>query len=537
MIPYPYQQEALDALHGYVCEKTTNPCVVIPTGGGKSALIGWSIQKWKESCPWFRCIILAHRKELIEQNANELRSFLHGGDIGIYSAALDRRDYDSSILFASIDSVYNRAGDFPPWDVIMVDEAHRIPPSGEGKYRTFINESRRFNPGLRVIGWTATPFRMGCGEICYKDHILNEVCYEANVANLIRDGYLCKLRSKVGITQPDLSEVKRNSGGDYITNSLSKATNADVLVGSAVAEAVRIIKAENRKAIVFFAVDVAHCVKVSNELRRHGIVAPPITAKTTQLERDRIVREFKDGRLRAICNVNVFSEGFNARHVDCIVLLRPTLSAGLYSQMVGRGLRVHPSKRDCLVLDFAQCIETHGPIDLLNGGPCVLATCCNCRESFSRAVGACPICGWIIPKQEIERLDRIERERRMHGVKASDRSILASEPETFRVDSIQVSRHCKDGSPDSLRVQYRCGLTTFREWVCLDHDGSAGEIGQAWWRKRWPLKRGDRMSVDSALASLLLSQELLDWTSSITVRRAGKYMEVVGYNQEVANVG
>ena len=112
MQPRPYQQAALDALHRHICEKETNPCVVIPTGGGKSALIGWAIQRWKETCPWFRCIILAHRKELIEQNADELRGFLPGGDIGLFSAALDRRDYDSSILFASIDSVYRRAGEF-----------------------------------------------------------------------------------------------------------------------------------------------------------------------------------------------------------------------------------------------------------------------------------------------------------------------------------------------------------------------------------------------------------------------------------------
>jgi DNA repair protein RadD len=327
--------------------------------------------------------------------------------------------------------------------------------------------------------------------------------------------------------------VKRNSGGDYITNSLAEATNADSIVGSAVAEAVRIIKAEDRKAIVFFCVDVEHCKKVSAQLQRFGISAPYVTAKTTSLDRDNIVDRFKTGRLQAICNVNVYTEGFNARHVDCIVLLRPTLSAGLYSQMVGRGLRVYPSKSDCLVLDFSQCIETHGPIDLLSGEPVAMATCVQCRESFSRSIRVCPLCGWEIPKQEVERLDRVERERRMHGVQASDRSILASEPETFKVDSIQVARHCKEGSTDSIRVQYRCGLSIFREWVCLDHPSQAGEIGQAWWRKRFKIGRNERMAVNDALSNMFLSQELLDWTKTITVRRNGKYMEVVGYNAEV----
>ncbi len=536
MKPRPYQQEALSALHEYMCSKTDNPCIVIPTGGGKSALIGWAIQRWKETCPWFRCIILAHRQELIQQNASELHSFLPDGDIGIFSAALDRRDYDSSILFASIDSVYKRAGEFPPWDVIMVDEAHRIPLRGEGKYRAFINESRKFNKQLRVIGWTATPFRMGCGQICHKDHILNEVCYEANVADLISDDFLCKLRSKVGETQPDLDDVKRNSSGDYIIKSLADATNLEGLVSAALAEATRIIKTEDRRAIIFFCVNVEHCKRVSAGLRQYGIHAPFVTAKTKSDERERIVKDFKAGRLQAICNVGVFTEGFNARHVDCIVLLRPTLSAGMYSQMVGRGLRVYPNKHDCLILDFAHCIETHGPIDLLSGEPVALAICSLCRESFSRAIRTCPQCGWEIPKQEIERLDRVECERRMHGVKASDRSILASEPEVVNVDSIQVARHCKPGSPDSIRVQYRSGMSIFREWVCLDHPGQAGEIAQAWWRKRFTLDRKKRMSVDKALSDMFLSEELLDWTKTVTVRRNRKHMEVIAYNQEIKEV-
>jgi DNA repair protein RadD len=259
---------------------------VIPTGGGKSALIAWIIQQWKEQAEWFRCIILAHRKELIEQNANELNTICPGLDVGIFSAALKRRDWEASILYASIDSVYRRAGEFLPWDVIMVDEAHRIPFKGEGKYRTFINQSRRFNLKLKVIGWTATPFRLDGGQICHRDHILNEVCYEAKVTDLILDGFLCSLRSKVGVVQPDLTGV-RKAGGEYVLKSLAEATNRDKIVADAVAEAARIIKAENRKAIIFYCVDIAHCRKVSAQLQQHGIYAPFVTSKTRQRDRDR----------------------------------------------------------------------------------------------------------------------------------------------------------------------------------------------------------------------------------------------------------
>lgn len=532
MIPRPYQTEALAALRKHICEKESNPCVVIPTGGGKSALIAWAIQEWKKQCPWFRCVILAHRKELIEQNATELNTLYPGSGAGIFSAALERRDYEASILYASIDSVYKRSGDFMPWDVIMVDEAHRIPFSGEGKYRTFINGSKRFNKKLRVIGWTATPFRMAGGQICHADHILNEVCYEVKVTELIKDGFLCPLRSKVGVTQPELKNVKRNSGGDYILKSLAEATNRQKIVSSAIAEAARIVQLESRKSVIFFCVDIEHCKRVSFELQRHGIHAPFVTGKTKQHNRDRIVRDFKSGKLKAVCNVNVYTEGFNAQRVDCIVLLRPTLSPGLFSQMVGRGLRIHPTISDCLVLDFAGCIEEHGPIDLLGGAPTVLAVCAECRESFSRAIKICPTCGWEIPKQELDRLNAVELQKRLHGTKASKRSILSDEPEIHKVDAVHVNRHLKEGSFDSLRVQYRCGLSMFREWICLDHPGQAGILAQMWWRKRFGQKnRNEKITVNNALQDLFLTQGLFEWTKTITVKRNGKYWEVIDYNQ------
>ncbi len=526
-----YQIDARMALHNHVCTKKTNPCIVLPTGSGKSVVMANTIQMWKEESPWIRGCILAHRKELVLQNADKLRRSISKSEIGIFSAGLGKRDYESPILFASIDSIYKKSGEFPPFDFILVDEAHRIPPSGEGKYRTFIKGCQRFNELLKVIGWTATAFRMGCGPICHKDHILNEICYEAKITELIDDGYLCKLRSKVGKNQPVLAEVRRNSGGDYVVSSLATATNKQQLISRAIRESVGIIRAENRKSTVFFCVDVEHCKKVSEELRRYGIYAPYITGKTRPHERDRIISDFRDGKIHAICNVNVLTEGFDAPHIDCIVLLRPTLSPGLFSQMVGRGLRISPSKKDCLVLDFANCIDEHGPIDLLGEGQqVVMATCGECRESFSRATRACPACGWEIPKQEIERLEIVERERRMHSDKASGKSILSDEPQTLKVDTVYVARHVKPGSPDSLKIQYRCGAGMYREWVCLDHEGYAGVKAKKWMRLRmtdW----GSLVTVNDALNNMFLSQSILEYTKTIMIKKIGKHYEIVAYNQ------
>lgn len=532
LTPRQYQIDALTALNKYLCEKDGNPCVVIPTGGGKSALIAWAIQSWRRTHPKLRCIILAHRKELIEQNAAEIEAVYPECHIGIFAAGLSRRDYDANILFASIDSVYKRAGIFSPWDVIMVDEAHRIPFKGEGKYRTFIEESAKWSNGLRVVGWTATPYRMAGGRICHKDHILNDICYEVSITELISKDYLCRLRSKVGQKQPDLKDVRRNSGGDYIVSSLAEVTNRQDLVAQAVKEALRIIHAERRKAAVFFCVNVEHCKQVSGELKRYGINAPAVTNRTPATERRRIAEAFKTRKLPAVCNVNVYTEGFNARHVDCIVLLRPTLSPGLYAQMVGRGLRMHENKHDCLILDFAGCIEEHGPIDLLWGEPVRMATCEACRESFSRNLGACPACGWVIPKKEVKRLEEAERTMRMHGKKASEKSILSDMPHTYAVDAVYVNRHCKGSNPDSLRVQYKCNDKTFAEWVCLEHEGYAGMKAQEWCRMRGiSYRKGGKITIADVLSDMFFSQHILEWTKTVTIKRNGKYRNIIAYNQ------
>ena len=528
IVPRPYQEEALEALDRHVCAKDTNPCVVIPTGGGKSVMMAWAIQQWKAAYPPFRCIVLAHRKELVQQNADELAGLWPGGDIGVYSAGLRRRDEEHSILFASIDSVHDKWGNFAPWDCILIDEAHRIPASGEGKYRTFINGSRITNKNLRVVGFTATPFRMG-GPICHKDHILHEICYEANVGDLIAQGFLCRLRSKVGDVQPDLEKVNRNSGGDYIVNSLAAAVDTDDIVGRAVRSAMGHIQREGRKSIVFFCVDVDHCRRVSNELRKFGVDAPTVTAKTPPAERDRIAEGFKAGRYHAICNVNVYTEGFNAKRVDAIVLLRPTLSRGLYVQMVGRGLRTHPEKSDCLVLDYAHCIDEHGPIDCIDAGEVKLAECQACGDVFSRAIRVCPHCGWEIPKVEVERAEAEEREKKMHEAEASRRSILGSQPEHLDVAAVIVERHRKAGSPDSIRVQYRCGLSTFREWICLDHGGYAERKSRRWWWVRFGKEEAATVTTDTALADMFLGDRIKGVTKTITVVRRGKYSEIVGY--------
>ncbi len=524
----PYQEEALQALDNHIQTKNNNPLVVIPTGGGKSILMAKAIENWKAQYQNFRVMILAHRQELVEQNYAEYMGLNSFSDVGIFAAGLKRRDTDNDIIFASIDSVYNKWNIFPKFDCLIVDEAHRINVKNEGKYRSFIENCKYINPKLVVIGFTATPFRLSSGMIAHRDHLLNEVCYDANVADLIRDGYLCKLRTKIGDVQPDLSDV-RKARGDYVVKDLSKAIDTPEVVRDAVKSALTICNAEQRKSVIIFCIDIKHCEDVSNEIRKYGYEAPVVTSKTTKHERKRIINEFANGGYRFLCSVNVFLEGFNVKRIDCVLLLRPTQSKGLYIQAVGRGLRLFEGKEDCLILDYANVINEHGPIDILDDDDIAMIECANCGDVFSRAVRVCPNCKWEIPKQEIERHEAEERAKKMHEAELTNRSILSGEPDDYTVSDITVHRHKKNGKPDSIRIQYRCGLNVFREWIALDHGGYAERKARLFWSTLFGDEEAKTITVDNALNNMFLAQQLTDKIEGITVIRNGKYNEVISH--------
>jgi len=155
----PYQRQAVAAVYDYLRHHDDNPCVVIPTAGGKTPVLATicrdAVVRWNG-----RVLVLAHVKELLEQAADKLRAICPEVDFGVYSAGLKRRDTEHSVIIAGIQSVYKRACGLDAFDLIIVDEAHMIAPSGEGMYRTFLAETKVVNPRVRTIGLTATPFRL-----------------------------------------------------------------------------------------------------------------------------------------------------------------------------------------------------------------------------------------------------------------------------------------------------------------------------------------------------------------------------------------
>ena len=530
--PRPYQGESIDAVNAALRElPDSNPAIVLPTGAGKSLVMALLISEWFAACPSLRVMVLAHRKELVEQNALELQGIDPTLSVGVYAASLKRRDTRHSVTFASIDSVAKRVDDFPPQDVLLIDEAHRIPVKGEGKYRKFIDAMKARNSDMRVVGLTATPYRMGVGNICHADHILNHVCYEANVGDLIRNEYLSKLRTIEGEhTALDLAGVKKTAG-EFNLKDLALRVDRDDVVAQAVKHMVGAVRSEGRKSIIVFCIDIAHCEHVARELVKYGISAPHIVGKTPMKIREKLVDDFKEGRIQWLLSVDCFFEGFNAKRVDCVAMLRPTQSKGLWVQAVGRGLRLFPGKADCLVLDYGDNIMRHGPIDLDDSGDIKLATCGKCENVFSRAVKCCPCCGWIIPPIQREMFEREEEaERKMHEAKAAA-GMLLNEPRWMTVSAVTLRLHRKAGKPDSVRVEYHCGLTLIKEWLLLDHGGYGSTKARKWLSDRGlPHYESSQDMVDNCSTTLIA-----DKTPRLLIRYAGKYLEIASHEIKVGN--
>jgi len=528
LTPRPYQAEAIEAVNAALRERDDNPAIVLPTGAGKSLVMALLIHQWLQACPHFRVMVLAHRKELVEQNALELEGIDATLSVGVFAASLKRRETLKPVTFASIDSVAKRAEDFPPQDVLLIDESHRIPVRGEGKYRKFIADMLARNPNMRIVGLTATAYRMGTGAICHRDHILNHVCYEANVGDLIRDGYLSNIRTVEGEHSAlDLAGVKKTAGEFNLKDLATRVDKADV-VAQAVKDMVQKVRNDKRKSTIVFCIDIEHCDHVAQELRRYGIQAGIVTGKTANVERERLVEDFKAGRIQYLLSVNVFFEGFNAKRTDCVAMLRPTQSKGLWVQAIGRGLRLHEDKQDCLVLDYGDNIMRHGPIDLDDSGDIKLATCGNCENVFSRAVKKCPSCGTEIPPVQREMFAaEAEREKKMHEAKAHA-GMLLNKPRWMDVNGVTLRPHKKAGKPPSLFVEFHCGMTLVKHWMTLDYGDYCDIKGRKWLSDR-------SLPIYDSTADMLErcdGTQIMAVVKKLLVRYEGKYLRIAAWDIE-----
>ena len=429
-------------------------------------------------------------------------------------------------------------------DGVLVHNCHLIAPEGDGMYRTFLADMKVINPHVRVIGLTATPFRLKGGLICKPENILNEICYEAGLKEMIQQGYLSPLISRAGRAEANLANLHIR-GGEFISDEVAVAMDNDALVTSACREIVELTR--DRKSVLIFTASVDHCKHVAEKIQAFsGKECAIVTGDTSPAERAEIIARFKGEfipadlfgtpkpPLKFLANVNVLTCGFDAPNTDCVVMLRPTNSPGLLIQCAGRGTRLSPEtgKSSCLFLDYGGNILRHGPLDMIKvkepgsgkGGDAPAKKCPQCLALIHAGYTACPECGYVFPPKESN--DKMTQT-------ASSAGVISGQVDytDYEVLDVYYCVHEKRGAdpdaPKTMRVDYQVGFNEFKsEWVCPEHNGYARGKFEKWWHERaalgCPMPRSAREAVSLANEGLLAAPE------SITVKTiAGERFERV----------
>jgi len=501
-----YQQEALDALESYVASQEGNPLVVMPTGSGKSHVIADFVLHMNQQNQQ-NTLIVSHVKEILLQNYEKLQDAWPYGSIGLYGASLKRRDSQNDIIYAQLQSVWNKVEYLPRFHLLVIDEAHLVPKEGEGMYRSLISSLKEQNPELKVVGFTATPYRLNSGMLTDGDgSIFDDIAIDygsgENFVKLIDDGYLAPLVTKCMDTEYDVESVGMR-GGEFIQTDLQKKMNDRGRTEKAIQEV--LIKGQNRKQWLIFCAGIKHAEMVCKLLDFSNISARVISGETPSNERDQLIEEYKSGKLKALVNCDVLTTGFDAPITDLIVMLRPTQSPGLYVQMMGRGMRPAEGKKNCLVLDFAKNIERHGPINQIKPnqkgkrkktGQALVKSCPACKSYVPKGANTCPDCGHTFPARKID-LDLISSKLDIIS------NVAKKTKYEIKVIDMWVGEHQKIGSTTPvLKVSYKTPNKIISEYICFEHTGYPRDKAVRWWNQMGTpasLRKSPPKTVEEAL--------------------------------------
>ena len=540
----PYQSAAVQALFDYFAAHSGNPILSLPTAAGKSIIQAAFIKAVLDLWPGERFLLVSHVKEILQQDADKIAALMPNVTVGVYSAGLGKKETGYQVTIAGIQSVYKKAYEMGAISIVIVDECHLVGKIKDTMYGQFLAELADICPSVKVIGLSATPYRLDSGPLIKgRDRVFTDIAYQVTIKELIEQGYLAPLVTAPTTSRANVSAVKKR-GGEYVTGDLERVMNQGNITEAALTEVDALCT--DRKSWLVFCVGVDHARDVAQAIRLRGHSCEVVVGDTpTDVRADRLER-FRAGEIRALVSVGVLTTGFDAPCADALICLRPTLSPGLWVQMVGRVTRLCDGKRDGLVLDFTDNLRTHGPVDLItidgNGNvrtspyrvcpecgelipprakACVCGysferECAKCHGLFDRELAVCPDCGtWVAkPGRKID-----------HDTTASDAAILSDgDGKVELIDWIDVTRHVKEGKPDSVKVTYSVADTLaqkYSEWLCFDHGGFASRKAQA----RWLELQGES-PVPLSVAEALGRADELQHPERITVRKEGKYWRV-----------
>lgn len=505
-VPRWYQDAAEASIFEYFQKGNEgNPVVAMPTGTGKSLVIANFIKNIFKFWPNQRVMMLTHVMELIEQNAEKLMSVWPVAPLGIYSAGLESRDMIQPVIFAGVQSVAPaikkalETNDGTPFDrkhfgwrdLLLIDECHLLSDKEDSLYQYVIAELKKINPNLKVIGFTATPFRTKLGMIT-DNGIFTDICYDITDVHsfnrLIAEGWLSPLVARPTMNEIDISNVSI-VGGEFNKKQLEKEADKDDVVFGCVKEMMQL--AFDRRCWLIFATGIDNTEHISSVLQSFGMDAYPVHSKLPKkLNRDRLAA-YKAGEIRTIVSGQKLTTGFDNPQIDFIGDMNPTLSAGKHVQKLGRGTRPSEAtgKNNCLVADFARNIPRLGPINDpripqkpgKGGGDAPVRICPSCGCYNHATARQCFVCG-----------AEFTFESKLFSTPGTAEPMRLDEPEihTYEVHKVLYNLYEKRDrnglltSPPMIKVSYFCGLQMFNEYVMLEHPGFAGKKSREWWRQR-----------------------------------------------------
>jgi DNA repair protein RadD len=432
----PYQLEAveagLDALNA-----GGNPALQLATGTGKSLIIAELARRRLPGRTW----VLTHVQQLVRQNAATYARHT-GSEPGVVCTGLKRRDYDAPVIYGTIQTVISATGRMPPPELIIIDEAHRV-PHNHGK-PTQYERVLSGQPQARRIAMTATPWRMDNGVIHGEGEQFwfDRLAYSYNVPRAVKEGYLCPLVGVETAVQLDVGGVRIDS--DYVQSEVASLETQEWLIS--VARSIGELASRRRHGAVY-------CPTVA-AADRAALIIGAMTGWSTEVltsaldeeQRQAVLGRFMSGETRVLCSVDMLTTGFDHPALDCIVCLRPTLSSSLWVQMQGRGTRLHESKRNCLILDYVGNLIRLGGVDMM--------------ETYYREKGDAD----QLQQVPATPRERGERELRpglitltpidpMTGREAQDGAVLTAQVQT--VNSVAITTR-RDPATPVLMVNYNC---------------------------------------------------------------------------------
>jgi DNA repair protein RadD len=356
-----YQTQAVKAAIEHFRHGDDPAVIVLPTGAGKSLVIAQLSRLAKG-----RVICLAHVKELVEQNHGKFVATGSPAGVfsaGLFSAGLGQKNSTAKTVFASIQSLSANLDSFQaPASLIIIDECHRVGIDESDQYNKTLAHFRMLNPSVKILGLTATPYRLSSGWI-YQHHyhgytrpcistFFKKCIFELPLQHMVKNGYLTPpIHYDAAVAHYDFSLLTQSLDGEQNTDdiALNELIHKHPRVTKAVTEQI-IQLSQDRQGVMIFAATIDHAQEISGYLPAEQTAF--ITGTTKIKQRDALIAAFKAKQIKYLVNVSVLTTGFDAPHVDVIAILRPTQSVSLFQQIVGRGLRLSPGKKDCLVLDY-----------------------------------------------------------------------------------------------------------------------------------------------------------------------------------------